>query len=246
MVRLIPAKVFLKDPVDTWGNERTMGLSELAVRINAPSMMYDRRGDVIFWNSFESPTDKFYTGGSDVVRSMDTSRRGNFSLKCTTGTSQNDAAGAHYYLTDFHSDTTIGVQTSFASEDTDYDMIIYVEYYSGTTLYSGKLRYVYSTGELHYWAAAGWVVFASAANQYNKALKNWVTIKLVVDLDKQKYVRALAFGSEYDLSAHDMVVSADTTAKHLYVCPSFRKLDVAATARIGYLDDVIITENEPL
>jgi hypothetical protein len=247
MVRLIPSQVFVKDPVDVWGKERAMGLAELAVRTHAPAIMYDRRGDVIFWNSFESATDKFYDGGTNAVRSNDTSRRGDFSLKCTTGAAQWDAAGARYYLTDFHPNTTIGGQTSFASDNVGYDFLMYLQYFDGTTAYAGHMRYDYDTGDLQYWSSAGaWVTFGSALGKYNKALKNWATMKLVIDLQTKKYVRALAFGNEYDLSDHGLQIFASANAAHLYAESTFRTADLLGVAKVGYLDDVIITENEPL
>jgi len=249
MVRFRPSTVFVKDPVDVWGKEETMGLSELAVRTHAPPLAYDRRGDVIFWDDFESPTAKFTSsvaGAGTVIRSNTVAKIGDFSAKCTTGTVQNQYAGTQYSITDFHLGK-IGVQTSFASNDSDYEVKLINAYYDGTNYHMAYIKYVFGDEKLYYQSAIGPVVWTEIAAdvEYRALTQNWSTIKVVFDLSNYEFVRLLAFGNEYDLSGYSMPSDASVANPYLYTSVEFHKLDVAAIARVGYIDNIILTENEP-
>jgi len=71
----------------------------------------------------------------------------------------------------------------------------------------------------------------------------WTPIKLVLDMDTDKYVRLIVGPDEYDISAYGMVVGAPSTEKHIQINPV---LDGDATDdQHAYFDNFILTQNEP-
>ena len=246
MVKLHSPRVFMKDPIDAWGKDRTIGLSELAVRMHAPPLSFDRRGDIIFYDDFEDTPLKFTSAGTGTaVRSNTTARNRSFSLECTTEATQDRYAGATYYLTDFHTDGKIGMQTTFASAAFDYAIRLTNAYCDGTNYHMAYIKYIYSSGTLQYQDSGGlWATIATGVS-YAADLKNWATLKVVFDISTDKFTRLLAFGNEYDLSAYDMPSAASGLGPYLYVSAEIHKLDAGGVAKIGHFDNIVVTENEP-
>ena len=71
----------------------------------------------------------------------------------------------------------------------------------------------------------------------------FVPIKLVVDMDTDRYVRLLIGPDEIDLSAHALVDGGATTDRFLNV--SMRLLGSFLTQGVAYVDNFILTQNEP-
>lgn len=244
MVRLIPSSVFVKDPVDVWGEEQTIGLAEHSVRTHAPSMMHDRRGDVIAWDNFESPTRKYANTTGTVTRSSDRSKTGDFSIKCVTGGVSGNRSGVLYIQSDFHSDTNMGVQVSFSTAGDVWGMIIGFSYYDMTKIHTWSIR-LKSDGTLEYGDLAGtWQTVTGASSIYKQNSYNFATIKVVGDISTDKYVRAVLFDEEYDLSAYTCYSAAvPATMPYLYPLVDIETLE--AVAKTAYFDNYILTENEP-
>lgn len=73
--------------------------------------------------------------------------------------------------------------------------------------------------------------------------KVWIPVKLVVDMDTDLYNRLLIGEREYDISAHALVPGAVTTNRFLDV--SIRLIGDAIAVMYAYLDNFILTQNEP-
>lgn len=248
MVRLIPSTVFMKDPVDKWGKEKTIGLAEQAVRTHAPPIPYDRRGNVLFWEGFESATmkgKKYGAAGSTVERSTDTAKFGDFSIKCVTTAVANVMAGREYYISDLHDNENVGIQATFTSaETTKYSIGLDISYHDRTHLHAASIRWDKDTGNVTYVNSAGSYTLLQAVPTFHPDIVNWGTMKLVVDFSSGKYIRALIFGGEYDMSAISYqktasVVGYKVAAIRIYVSTT------EAAIKTGYFDNFILTENEP-
>ena len=248
MVRLIPSSVFMKDPVDKWGKEKTIGLAEHAVRVHAPPIPYDRRGDVLFWEGFESPTmkgKKYGAAGGTVSRSTDTAKFGDFSLKCVTTAVAHEFAGREYYISDLHDNEKVGIQATFTSaETTKYSIGLDISYYDKTHLHAASIRWDKDTGNVTYVDSGGSYTTLQAVPTFHPDIVNWGTMKLVVDFSSDKYIRALVFGDEYDMSTiayqkTAVAVGYKVAAIRIYL------ITTEAVSKTGYFDNFVLTEDEP-
>ena len=242
MVKLHSSRMFVKDPVDAWGEETTIGLAEHAVRTQAPPLVYDRRGGVIRWVDFESSTPNYEidkTVGSAFDRSTNTAHAGSFSGKVDVPASASDYCRIIQYINDFHLGK-MGLSAQFASADTAFDLHLKLQYHDGVTVHDAELMYKYSTGALFVNTPTGSVGIDSV-DRY-ASIYNFSTIKVVADFSTDKYVRALMFGNEYDLSAYTIRTAGSASIKHIE--PRFEIVGAAGSAATAYVDDIILTENE--
>lgn len=249
MVKLHSASMFLKDPVDVWGNEVVIGNAELAARLGSP-MMFDRRGDILYHDDFESPTLKCYPrayGNATSNRSNSYSRSGDFSLKCTTDAivGSGDYAGLMYSHNDFHIGN-VGTQISFMCADVanDYKIMNFLYWYDGSNVYRALIYWYNATGKLWYNNSLGVMTELAGTYKYKYSERNFAAIKLVVDMEKKEYVRVLLFGSEIDMSGIAIENDGATSDRYLYT--SFTIGNESAVSSTMYFDNYILTENEPL
>jgi len=249
MVKLHSPNVYIKDPVDVWGKEQTIGLAEHAVRTHAPAMPFDRRGDVLYWDDFESPTMKCYPrayGSATSARSIDYSKTGDFSLKCTTDATVGvgDYAGLLYAHNDFHL-SNVGTQISFMCADTvnDYSIMNFLYWFDGSNEYQAIIEWYNATGKLWYRNSSGAMTELAGTYDYKYHTNNFATMKLVVDMANHEYLRVLLFGSEIDMSGIAIQNSGTTSDRYLYT--SFTINNNSAVSSTMYFDNYALTENEP-
>jgi len=249
MVRLIPSKVFMKDPVDSWGKSETIGPSEQAVRAHALPMTFDRRGELLYWDDFESSSKRYQewvtvASGGTINRSTENPKFGDFGVKLVTGTTINDSAVVYYLLNDFHVNR-VGAEISFASCSTDCYIYIDMNYFNGVTKLQGKMAYDTSNNKLQVWSGAMWVTVATLPMFMGNSGEKlpFTTLKLVMDLERNEYVRALCAGTEVDISSFTPITGADATKRGITVYVWYQtKVAVAQTAHI---DGFKFTGNEP-
>jgi len=250
MVRLIPSSVFVKDPKDVWGKETTIGLAEHAVRVYAPPSPFEKRGNVIYWDDFESSSKRYYPktkSGSDgyVVRATNNPKFGDYCLQLTTGSTSGDWCSVYYLINDFHI-SKIGAQIGIATQATQATLYFRLYYNDGTKRWNSVLRYDFSTDELDIYNSSGSYETIATIPYYKGAageLIPYSTIKLVTDVENKKYVRALMFGNEIDLSSYSLDSDPMVVDPGLEVSIAFyTDQNVSYTA---YFDNLIITENEP-
>jgi len=236
--------VFVKDPVDVWGKEQTIGLAEHAVRTHAAPMPFDRRGDVIYWDDFESPTRKYIAYTGTVNRSADRSYNGDFSLKCvSTGSGPPNRDGFVYYLANIHNDTNIGLQFAFSTDDDMWRMRIGMTYYDTVDKHMFIIG-LKSDGTLQYWDSAGTWQDIATTSLYKQNSYIFAMMKVVGDLSTNKYVRATVFNAEYDLSSYAcQTVASVKPEPYLSISGYVEELDAAS--KTVYFDNLILTENEP-
>lgn len=221
-------------------------MAELATRLGALST-FDRRGDTILQEDFEHGLARWGTdtSGTGAAVAIDTTyfRSGPNSIKLTQGSADNAYAAIHtaiYYprVSFIAAEFSIMIPISFGELRLD----LYL--YSGAVLTQFSMRYNRATTLIEIVQLTGSWPDISATVQTAAAAWIWHTIKLVGDLNAQKYVRLIFDQIEYDLSAYDAVVATDTsTAPHFLVSIGIRNTDGAS--RDVYIDDVILTQDEP-
>ena len=240
--------MFLKDPIDAWGKQTDVSLAELAVRNHAVAMPFDRRGDVLYWDDFESPTAKYDTtiygpGVGSIARSIDFCKTKDFSLKIVTDNSSADAyAGIDYEHTDFHVGK-IGSQISFATQSTNFYVKLLMQYYDGTHRHDAAIKWDYDTGKAYYYTGAASTVELPGTYTYYRGYRNFATMKLVVDIENDKFDRLLLFNSEIDMSSYNTYSTAVATGR--FLSTYFYIYNKTAASKTAYVDNYILTENEP-
>lgn len=234
---------------------------ELAVRLGSP-VTFDRRGNVIYLDSFEDGLGKWqvYTGlgghPERAILSSATARTGLNSIRLTTADVHDSAVNMTKYL-QFPTLSNMGFEFSFSRERTlaagnNIYLVLFICVYSGSKRYEVNLKWlsgIVPVPGTFYYAGPDWVeyqLFPSLDIQDNLRLFN--TFKLVCNFVDNKYIRFIANNVLYNFdkvsTPNGIFVVNDNTTPHMYVSLHLRNA-ADATAPICYIDDVIITQNEP-
>ena len=236
-------EAYPRDTIDVWGQTRPMGNSELSVRVHAPPITFDRRGDVLRWTNFESATPNYMTddaGAPTHGRTDDTAQTGDFSYKCDVD--NGEAVLVKIVTNDFH-EGRVGSSTAFSALDSKIRVGNLIFYNKDTKYYTGEIRYNVDTGVLDMLNSGGTYTTIDTV-RYGKYIYNFSTFKLVADIETKKYVRAIVFGVEYDLSQHSLKSVGAPSGCYLVSRVTIEGL--AAGVNTAYIDNIVLTENEPI
>lgn len=220
-------------------------LGELAARLGS-IVTFDRRGNVIALDDFESGIEKWWVSGVGAGRNIEWSaergRSGGFSLKLTTGTTTGNNTIANLRLP-YPRLSRIGVEFSIALSINVGLLILYCLLFDGTYRHEIRMRLSTSDGLLQYWGPDYAYHDLSPVLDVLSVETVFSTFKLVADFITEKYVRLLANNSYYDLSGFAYRKTSDNTDPHITLGVEIIT-DEDAYA-FSYLDDLIITQNEP-
>jgi hypothetical protein len=220
-------------------------MAELAARLGS-IVTYDRRGDVITLEDFESGIGRWYKTvlgtASDVTWDGNYYASGGFSMKMATDTAEGDYAMASISFM-YTIPGKIGFEFSFMQLVRGEYLMLDIRVYDGSKQRRFAIRWYRETGLVRYLDSGGdWVTLAT---QPLPAVVTYpfFTMKLVVDTINWEYVRLLLNEESYDIGA-DCYESVDTTAPHNFMSIAIVNDDggYATTTRI---DNVIVTQNEP-
>lgn len=236
---------------DWWGTEPTstihqmQDVGELAARLGSPDT-YDRRGNVMVLESFEDGLSKWYSSlagtGAAVVLSSTRSRTGAYSTKLVGGSDGPMLAGLLRTVI-YPAPSQVGLEFSFELSGLADIVEMDLTHLDGTHGYRPFVRWVRSTSDFEYMDAAGVWQDIDASKPLNVGTGLFHTMKMVYDVNSGEYVRALLDEEEYNLEgigAQSFVSAASPSILiALYVTSS------AGLNHSAYLDDVILTQNEP-
>lgn len=220
-------------------------MGELAARLGS-IVTFDRRGDVIWLDDFESDVFKWditFSGlGWEVVQTPTYARNGAFSVKLTTGRTVDQYVRIQHYNA-YPVKSNIGLELSMSKDSWPGEFIIFFDLYDGVTHYIAGIRYDITNDDLYrYVDPLTWTLIDSAFRLYEDA-DCFNTLKLVVDFVDELYTRFIANNAVYDLSTYPIYSVASPIRAHLEI-----RIDVIsdlAANRSAYVDDVILTQNEP-
>lgn len=237
--------VFLCDAKDVWGNVVVVGNAELAARLGSPKT-YDRRGEVIFISTFEEGLPPFVpiivTDGSKIQLSTYASRSGAYSVKCVTAASIGAEAGVRKRMS-FLKFSKIGVEFTFTETTVDHYTALLLEIYDGSYKHTASIRYDEKNLRLIWYDSAGnWQLLKDQVS-LSTADKVFHSMKLVIDPTTGKYVRGMCDSYEIDMADKEYSQPASTEAP--YICASVSYIANIAESLTGYIDSLIITQNEP-
>jgi len=220
-------------------------LGEVAARLGS-IVTFDRRGDVYWLDDFEDGKAKWAAetsgAGAGVAVSTTYARNGAKSVELTAGTDMSHYAGIGR-LFPYPALSRWGFEGSwsFDSDLETFDIIISV--YDGTNLTSAILRYDCVNQKVQYLDSAGAMQDLATSVDLHDYYNMFNTFKLVLDLETGKYERAIANESEYDMAG--IALQQAAIAVSPVVKLSMRNTAVGGTGGVVYVDDVIVTRNEP-
>lgn len=221
------------------------GIEELANRIiyDTP-MSYDRRGEIVWADNFEDNIAKWnysWTGaGGSAALSSEAAQSGGKSAKLVTGTT---AGGANplgrYFPTPIKS--KIGAEVCFSlGSNIRYFQFAIQPQLEGKS-YAAIVRYLPQDNLLQYydenltWQTLSIIDLFEHVTIFNN-------LKLVIDLGTSRYVRCMLNGQSFDISHAKIYTAAGSDAMwpvYIQIAP-----DDAAN-RVVYIDNFILTQNEP-
>lgn len=220
-------------------------LGELAARLGS-IVTYDRRGEVVWFDDFEDNIAKWGAAnvgtGASAELSTEAARSGGKSCKLVTPSdtlTYNEILHGIGVL----ADSKVSLEVSFADQDDDTILDIIMQDRDGVTNKQGVLRYRSSTGALQIFDGSTMAYITLATLSLPSELYIWHTAKLVIDMSTNKYVRALLNNRSFDLSAYSLYSTGDASAARIE--PAIRLTRSVSSNLHIYLDDVIVTQNEP-
>ena len=238
--------VFLCDAEDLWGNVVAVGNAELAARMGSPKS-FDKRGEVLLIDGFEEGISKWSLvpagTGAEIVLSTGTARSGAYSAKIKTSATI-DQESRLYRGIAYPKTSNFGVEFSFLTPHVNYAIVLSVSGETGAESFYGAIRFREDTADCHYYDLDGtWHQLADLSrppgSQY---ICN--TAKLVINFPAGEYLRFLWGDEERDLSGKNFY-------REVMVAAPYVMISVGIAARVTlsktvYVDDFIITQNEPV
>ncbi len=219
-------------------------MAELAVRLGS-IVSFDRRGDVIWLDDFEDGIIKWqaFLGGVGSAIASDTTmaRNGAKSAKLTTAALADDNVHLTKYMV-YPVLSSMGFEISWSTVESTWEIDLMIGIWDGTTAYSGMVEIDQEDGVLRVWGDDG-LPHTFGTISYYLTYHMWHTAKVVIDAVAKKYKRFILDSVEYDLSDYAVGGSALVAPKRMTVDALFRTR--AAAAKSLYLDDAIVTQNEP-
>lgn len=220
-------------------------LSELAARLGS-IVTFDRRGDVVWLDNFEDNIDKWTISvggvGAAAILSGDEARNGAKSAKLTTGNLIGNMTVIYRYFGLAAIDTRLGFEYSFICND-DVKIYTFTEVYREGVLYTTSLLYDHSIPALQVQKTDGFYEDLMPGLDLRSG-DAWHTIKLVSDFSRTgEYIRVILDNNEPFVFGRPARVTATGNADHVRVALAGRTLTAANNDM--YVDDVIVTQNEP-
>jgi len=219
--------------------------AELAARIWSINT-FDRRGHVVWMDDFEHGLEKWLSVGAGLGNTQtitaDRARNGDSSAKLVCGSTLVQSAGLHKRMM-LPVASALGFECSFSlQEDLDY-ITLSLNSYDGTNLSSGQIMIDYTNNRIRYLNAAGGQTDLITAITWNNLDDMFYTIKFVCDYTAIEYVRFIFGNTTVDMAGVGMSVAANATYPRLDIF--IDAIGDAAKNAEFYVDDVIITQNEP-
>lgn len=223
-------------------------LADLAVRLGS-IVEYDRRGDVIFLDDYESPLRRYReVASADCSARLDStsSRSGAQCCYLRTNGVIDTSAGAQYYLAPMVLGRH-GIKISAVLLDLHTSSSLFLIWFSirsATHLCEGGITFNPWARTITYRDQDGNdPVFEPNFRPISANVWAYHNIKLVVDLDTGYYVRLLVDTLEWDMSTRRFTKTPGVFAPdHLVV---FDLEDLAGIVKQTYIDDFVYTLNEP-
>ena len=220
-------------------------MAELAVRLGS-FVSYDRQGDVMCLDGFESGLRGFLTGGdglgNSVTQDSTYSRNGAFSAKMVCGSTLGRSATLNKFL-QYPVMGNLGIEFSSTMHADIETLKVSAAIYDGTNSFIARLIYNEDTSILTYLNSAGAEVPLQAGLVLEEHPYLFHTLKYVVDYKNRKYVRAMLDERSWDMT--DIPLYSTLSANPPNMLIAIGAIGKIAVNAAIHVDDFIITQNEP-
>lgn len=224
-------------------------IGELAARLGSP-IIFERRGNVVFIESFEGNLRRRWYVGKDpgvtVEQTAERARIGDFSLKIHTPVGA-PASGFISTRIPYLTVGNIGIEFTLARGYYPHWATLNFTIYTGTHGMSFVVSCPYlGTNDLTIDHDGGRAIIAEGGiYTVGPAYTSYFfrTIKVVIDCINRKFLRLILDGVYYDLSAYTLTNWADNTPPYMEPQLYARASDDGEND--VYFDSLIITRNEP-
>lgn len=219
-------------------------MAEAVARLGSP-LIYDRRGEVIFCDTFKYGLSGWRSlpSGLGGKSEIDVSHFifDGASAKLTAGSTQLHFSQIYRSFPLFSADS-FGAETSFLVSN-DVELIgVYLQLYTGTSAYYAYLIYDYRNLRLRIYDHTWSVVVLKTGLDTGKDNYLFSFMKLAVDWEHKKYLRALFNGEEFPLSEHGLYSIASSAVPSIQVILMLS--GDAGKNGVCYVDSFILTRNE--
>ena len=220
-------------------------MAELAARLGS-IVTFDRRGDVVWMDDFEDNIAKWAILGSGTgygaALSTEAARNGAKSVKLTTGAAIGNGVSI---LREIPPPVLgkCGLEISWTAYGNLAYVLLIMTHFDGAKARQGQVRYRRPQNDLQYLDSTNTFQTFATPGDIRDNIVNFHTAKLVIDLKNDKYTRFILDAVTYDLSAYALRTGAAVTSPNLtYGVETETR---AAENTSNYVDDCIVTQNEP-
>lgn len=218
---------------------------ELAARLGSIAS-FDRRGNVIWLDDFESAVLHWAVtaggGGGTAAYSTAYALLGNGSCKITSGTTTNDPTKIIRPLA-FPVLSKMGFELAHSYDALINTLTWRLVIYDGTTLHVAKIYWHNGTNRFYYYDENNNAQVLATGIDLNQPAHGFNVVKLVCDFSAGKYVRLIYNATTIDMSALSFYQTASATAPRMVL--EFWVDGVTGQDPTVYVDNVIVTQNEP-
>lgn len=221
-------------------------LAEHAVRLGSPDS-FERAGEVMFLDDFEAGLARWtataFGTGAGVELSTARVRNGLLAALLTAGSDGGEAVQMRHTVA-VPTLASLGCEVSFNPGSWILSFQLDINAYDGANLHAFGVRWVQASQELEYYDETySWTPFATGVVLPADA-ETFTTMKLVADPDASEYTRLRFNATTYDMAGLSPVVVA--SGLPVAIAFQLRLNGRAANNDFVYVDDVILTQNEPV
>ncbi len=220
-------------------------LGEHAVRLGSPHL-WDRRGDVIYLSTFDDGLEGAHvahTGPpSDIRLWTEQARQGAYCVRADVANGTVYHASLEWFLP-FPVSSGMGIEFSFREISGTGWWYATIDASDQRGWYEGRVRIDPTAGTLEYFDDTGNWAPLTAGAEYRLRIGGWHTLKLVTMFDLGRYNRVIVDDIVYDMGALPLYTAGAAGPKDLHVIVG--KQCALLTDTFGYMDSVIVTQNEP-
>jgi len=225
--------------------------------ITEPWFSRYRTGVPFFIDDFENYhsviTERWYkagAAGSTIALATDYPETGKYCAKLTTDTGASDICNCRILIGTLRPQYKFGVEIGFQTDMTATNLeslTIDFANYDKANMHNGSIRFL-GEANLKWQYRDSTNTFTDITNGdhdlYVGTTICWHKIKLVVDFERDEYVKMYCDEKEFDLSGLGLYVVADTTnGPYLFLSVDLANA-VATAARTARIDNVVVTYKE--
>jgi len=220
-------------------------MAELAARQGSP-VVFDRRGDVVYQTDFREGLGMFHYGyyGTDGEIAFVTghSRQGAYSVRMRAPDEDDERAYLQLAFP-FQDPSKVGLEFSFSVAADTLWIRAHIAWLDGTKERRAEVRYDHVQSEVQYYdKTLGWTPKATGV-ELRECTRPEHTMKLVADMATNEYVRLMLDSYTYSLADLEPYETDNPLSPYWYFY--IYHYGVADQNPLIYIDNVIVTQNEP-